>query len=99
MDRETLIHSMNITSDAIIEFFDKLMALCCLYNVFGYDNVHITQNDDQSFDMQFEEEDIAKIVYDRSNGLHLKLYGINYSIESKFSGCNVHIILNEPDRV
>lgn len=89
---------MNITSDAIIEFFDKLMALCCLYNVFGYDNVHIVKNDDQSFDMQFEEEDIAKIVCDKSNGLHLKLYGTNYSIESSFGGCNVHIVLNEPDR-
>ena len=62
MDRETLIHGMNITSDAIIEFFDKLMALCCLYNVFGYDNVHIIKNDDLSFDVQFDKEDIQLLI-------------------------------------
>lgn len=99
MNRETLIHNMdNITSDAIIEFFDQLMALCCLYNVFGYDNVHMTKNADQSFDLAFENEDAAKIVCERSNGLHIKLYGIEYSIESSFGGCTVHILLNTPGR-
>ena len=99
MTRELLINNIeNITSDAIIEFFDKLMALCCLYNVFGYDNVHITKNDDLSFDLLFEDENAANMVYNRSNGLRITLYGIEYSIESCFVGCNVHILLNTPGR-
>lgn len=99
MTRESLINNIeNITSDAIIEFFDKLMALCCLYNVFGYDSVHITKNDDLTFDLLFDNEDIANTVCSRCNGLHITLYGIEYSIESSFVGCNVHILLNTPGR-
>lgn len=100
MNRETLIHSMNnITSDAIFEFFDQLMAVCCLYNVFGYDDVSVTCNDKNSFDISFDNEDIAKEVYQRSNGMNITLYETKYIIDSSYTECNVHIILNTPGKV
>lgn len=95
MNRETLIHNIdNISSDVIINFFDQLMALCCLYQVWGYEDVHISRNEDTSFDITFENNEAASIVHSRSDGMPITLYGTRYLIDSNYSGgCDVHISL------
>lgn len=100
MSRETIIHNIeNITSDAIIEFFDQLMALCCLYDALGCDKIYITMNSDQSFDIILDSQESASTVYNRINGLHIKLYDIMYKIESSFDNNIVHILLLTPGKV
>lgn len=98
MNIETFMHNIqNITSEGIIEAFDKVLALYSLYNGVAseYDNIQIskTEGEAASFDIIFEDSHYAQTMHDCCDGLSIRLYNEIYTITSGLDDTTVHIIL------
>ncbi len=98
MNIETFMHNIqNITSEGIIEAFDKVLALYSLYNGVAseYDNIQIskTENEAASFDIIFDDSRYAQTMHDCCDGLSIRLYNEIYTIASELDDTTVHIIL------
>ena len=98
MNIETFMHNIqNITSEGIIEAFDKVLALYSLYNGVAseYDNIQIskTENEAASFDIIFDDSRYAQTMHDCFDGLSIRLYNEIYTIASELDDTTVHIIL------
>ena len=99
MNIETFVHNIqNITSEGIIEAFDKVLALYSLYNGVAseYDNIQISktgENEAASFDIIFEDSHYAQVMHGCCDGLSIRLYNEIYTIASELDDATVHIIL------
>lgn len=98
MNIETFVHNIqNLTSEGIIEAFDKVLALYSLYNGIAseYDNIQISKTEDEaaSFNIIFEDSHYAQVMHDCCNGLSIRLYNEIYTITSELDDSTVHIIL------
>lgn len=96
MDRETFIHSIEITDTDIRTAFESLMALYSLYNSVGvYDNMKIAKTPSElaSFDITYNDSEFAKKVYDTCDGVYVSIYDVKYNVSCTLNGNIVHIKL------
>lgn len=100
MNIETFMHNIqNITSQDIIDAFDRIMALYNICNGVAseYDNIQISKtslNETASFNIIFEDDHYAHVMHESCDGLSIKIYDILYRISSELLDNNtVHIIL------
>lgn len=103
MNVETFMHNIqNLSSDDIIDAFDRLMALFELCNGVNseYENIQIAKTYCQdgtaaSFDLIFNDYDDAKKLHLCCNGLSMKIFDILYRISCELDENDsiVHIVL------
>lgn len=103
MNVETFMHNIqNLSSDDIIDAFDRLMALFELCNGVNseYENIQIAKTYCQdetaaSFDLIFNDYDDAKKLHLCGNGLSMKIFDILYRISCELDENDsiVHIVL------
>lgn len=96
MDRETFMHNVNINGYDIINAFENLMALYCIYNSIGeYDNIKVSMTSSElaSFDLILDSVENAKEIATKCNSLYITIYGKQYNVVCDLDDHTVHIIL------
>lgn len=95
MDRETFMHNVNINDNDIVDAFENLMALYCIYSIVEYGNIEVSMTSSElaSFDLILDNVDHAKELISKCNDLHIEIYGKLYHIVCSKDNNIVHITL------